>query len=96
MRNPTYADKFQAEPMPERLAAISRLGTTSLGPVLSVGIKTITHNRDGMRLHPHKIIAIEMMDGDELASFDLTPSLARQYASRLVEFADAIETKKAS
>lgn len=62
--------------------------------ILAVGIKTITHNRDGLKLHPHKVVAIEISCEEELASFDMTPRHARLYARRLLEYADAIDESK--
>jgi len=65
-------------------------------PMLSVGIKMITKTHTGLEIKAHKTVVIEIMDGDELASFDLPLSGARVLAQRLVEFADAIEIKEAS
>lgn len=94
MRNPVYeVNPFALLPSPgESLVALG----VEPAPTLSISIKTITHSRAGVRLQPHSVVAIEMSAGDELASFDLTPSLARHYADRLRQFADIIELKKAS
>ncbi len=85
--NPTYAGDFQPVPIPECLACM-------VGPVyprISVGIKTITHNRLGMEIIPHKVVVIET-HGSE--SFNFSPSNARIWAGRLIEFAQSIESEK--
>lgn len=70
------------------------MGLDGDAPVLSIGIRTITHNRSGLKLYPHEVIVIEMTEGSEVSAFDLTPSLARMYSDRLKEFADKIDAKK--
>lgn len=93
MRNPTYAEDFQAYPQSESATALdfSGLATRDELPTLIVGVRTITHNRTGLKLHPTKVVVIEMRAGDEVASFDLDPKYARIYASRLAEYADTID-----
>lgn len=75
--------------MPEKLTAM--VGDEQPRPTMSVGIKTITHNRCGLRIHPHKVIALEMTEGADVASFDLNPRMARTWARRLMEYADVLE-----
>ena len=96
MRNPTYAGEYKPEPMPEKVVAILHAQPWVTGPTLTAGIKTITHSRTGLKLFPHEVVAIEIIDGDDVVSFDLSPTFARAYAKRLMEFADAIESEKAS
>lgn len=94
MRNPTYEiNPFEGQlTTPDVLVALG----VEPNPILSVSLRTITHNRAGMKLQPHPVAVIEMREGDDVSSFDLTPSMARHYAARLIQIADAIEKKKAS
>ncbi len=85
--NPTYAGDFDLSPIPERLACL----VGDVHPMISAGVKTITHNRLGLKIKPHKVVAIEMQGS---TSFDLTPSFARIWAQRLIEFAQSIESEK--
>jgi hypothetical protein len=96
MRNPTYAEDFQPYPQSETCVAVDFSGAVSRDelPTLFVGIRTITHNRAGLKLYPMKVAVIEMRAGDEVASFDLDPKTARHYATRLLEFADTIDSSK--
>lgn len=93
MRNPKYEGEWLDLPRAEMATSMSFLPGADIAPrvTLAIGIKTITHNRDGLKLHPHKTVAIEISEGDQVASFDFPPTLARIYARRLLEFADAIE-----
>ena len=84
-------------PMPERIATLSfRHADEPPSQILSVGIKTLTHNRAGMKVYQHKAVVIEISEGDEVASVALSPSHARAIAQRISEFADTVETEKAS
>ena len=85
--NPIYAGDFQPSPIPERMSCL----VGPIHPMISVGIKTITHNRLGLEIIPHKVIAIET---EGATSFDLTPRAARIWADRLIEFAQSIESEK--
>lgn len=57
------------------------------GIILSVGVETLTHSREGLKLYPHKVVMIRIED----AWFDLTPNFARVIASRLDELAEEAE-----
>lgn len=96
MRNPTYSGAFHPSPMPERCISMRVINEGNELPqvTLSVGVKTITNNRDGLKLYPHQVVAVEISCGDEMACFDMPPSFARTYAKRLIEFADNIEGNK--
>lgn len=96
MRNPTYAGEYKTDPRPEKVVAILFMEPWTTGPTLTAGIKTLTHTRNGLKVVPHEVVAIEIADGPEVMSFDMPPNCAREYAKRLMEFADAIESKKAS
>lgn len=89
MQNPVYADDFQREPHPDRIAAFT--GINHAQPILSAGVKTITHNRAGFQLHAHKVVVIEMTDGDQTFSFDLNASFARAFANSLLKYANEVE-----
>lgn len=87
MRNPIYAEGYITKPM--------LISITDMVPsmTLGFGIRTITHNRAGLKLHPHKVVVIEMGEGEEIMSFDLTPSYAREVAQKLMQHADEVEIK---
>ena len=100
MQNPTYAGEFHKKPHPEHISAMQFRRNTDTAPfredfpeqpMLSVGIKTITHNRDGLKLYPTDVVVVEISCGKELGSMDLSPKLARDVAGKLLEFADTIE-----
>ncbi len=91
MINPTYEGDF--EDRPELFIAAP---SHKNGPVFSVGIKTITHNRSGLAVVPHKVVVVEMSDSSELCSFDLDPRSARYIAQRMLEFADKVEIERGS
>ena len=93
MHNVRYAESDFVGPGPERIATVSHEPPSQ---TLSVGIKTLTHDRRGLKLYPHKTVVIEITEGEEVASFALNPSHARAIALRISEFADTIETEKAS
>jgi hypothetical protein len=101
MQNPTYDGGFQHCPMPERIAYMRFLkvgeepSKEAALPtkMMSIGIKTITHDRSGLKLIPHKVVVVEMSEGDEVGSFDLSSGHARQLAGRLIEFAESIENE---
>lgn len=84
---PTYleGDAFLPTPRPERIVSF---GSDESGPLkLFIGLKTITHNRSGLKIIPHKVAVIEMREGDTVMSFDLNSILADVVSSRLAEFA---------
>jgi len=98
MRNPTYAGGFETSPIPERIATMQFIPNGCepqmeypASKMLSIGVKTITHNRVGLAVIPHKVVAVEMSEGDELGSIDLSSKHARAIAKRLIEFADSID-----
>lgn len=102
MRNPTYSNEFKAvKPWPytEKVCSMRFVpaGEEAIGageittPMLSVGIKQMTHSWRGEKLIPHHVVAFEITDGEEIASFAIDARLARIYANRLNEFAAAIE-----
>ena len=90
MRNSRYEGDFQPVPMPERLALIS-VDHDEDRAMLSMGIKTVTHDRCGLKLTPHRVVAIETKSGDELHSFAFSAAVARDFARSLTGFADCIE-----
>lgn len=98
MRNPTYAEEFRPYPQTESITALDFSGVVSRDelPTMFVGIRTITHNRAGLKLYPTKVVVIEMRAGDEVASMDLNSKCARLYAARLTEFADVIDAERAA
>ena len=87
--NPTYAGDFQPSPMPERMACMGPVHP--IRPLISMGIKTITNDRIGLKIIPHKVVVIETQGS---TSFDLSPRVARIWAERLIEFAQSIESEK--
>lgn len=87
MRNPVFAEEFETDQLPMSMWAFG-------GPTLTIGIRTVTQNRDGLKLYPFKTVVIEIRQGDEVAAFDLPPSMIRAYAKRLNDFANAIEKEE--
>ena len=59
--------------------------------LLSIGIKTTISTRDGVKILPTKEVVFEINQGDEVASFPVSPDIARTLARNIVEFADHIE-----
>jgi hypothetical protein len=103
MPNPSYGGGFHHFPMPERIAIMRFLGKgeTADSPIqpsktnmLSVGVKTMTRDTQGLAIVPHKVVAIELCDGDNLLSFALNGRHARAIAEKLNELAQAIEGDK--
>jgi hypothetical protein len=88
---PTYKGGFQQDPFPDRYAALTFHPEYKEQVKLTIGIKTITHDRMGLKLKPHKTVVIEMVSDEYTMDFDLTPGFARALALKLNEFANAID-----
>ena len=81
--------EFQAKPRPE---SIARLVDMKGYDSLTVGVTTITHREDGLKVKPHRSIGLALQRGELMWSFDFPPSFARSLAERLVEMADYVES----
>ena len=91
--------EFLSEPMPECICQIS------LGPkgenekpflVLSIGIKVITEDRQGLKLVPHKAVVFaigELADGKSVneVEIDMGPMMARGLAESILRFCTFVE-----
>lgn len=92
MLNPKYAGGFEMNPFPERFACMYFQPNPNRPFVtLSVGVKTLTHDRSGISLVHHKVVVIETGEGEDLHSVDLTPKQARGLAKSLEEYATTID-----
>lgn len=58
------------------------------------GIKTLTHNRRGLKLHPVQGIEFALCTGTTKLDFHVQPDEARRIASKLIEYSDKIEKVK--
>jgi hypothetical protein len=86
---------FLTDPMPESISAVSGFGIlegkmkTHL--TLDIGIKIITHTRDGLKIIPTPCVVFAMTDDGGERFMDLFPSTVRELIPRLLEMCDAAE-----